>query len=414
VNRLKAVTGVLCAVVALWPCAVVASDGIEPMASSMRALARGGADVAVGDTAMSQFENPASLSLQPRTGLRIDGTGEMAFLDMPWRGAFGTANTDRAVVPLANTAASIPINDRLTLGMGFNTKAGLATSYTQRHLLIPFMTRHVGSDLKVLNFPLSVAYKINDKLSIGAGARLEYTTARFDTVLGPADVEFGRGETLGGGFNFGLVYRPREDLTFGLGYRSPTWAGDLEGGNGKASLLGVLPVPLGNIGIDSLRLPQKISAGAAWDITKRLKLASEVRWINYSNCSLNSMTIQTDGLVDVRLALPLGYEDVWAFMLGPQYQLSEHWKVACGYHYSNPAVSADHLLPEGTVATRHHATTGIWYETKHWWMGLAYSMAFPESLHGSGRSAIPLGIDYANASISNMQQAVALGFGYQW
>lgn len=412
-NRSTAVIPLFCVVVAAWPCAALASDGVESIATGMRAMARGGADVAVGDTALSQIDNPATLSLMPRSAPRVDGMAEIAFIDILWRGPLGTDQT-RRVIPLTNNAISIPINERLTLGAAFHSKGGLMTNFSQRHLLIPFMKRHTLSDLKVMSLPLNVAYKVTDKLSIGGGLRLEFASARFETVLGPAAVEFGRGETFGGGFDLGLLYKIREDLTFGLGYRSPTWSGDLEGGNGRASLLGVLPVPLGNVSLDSLRLPQKVSAGVAWDVTERLKLVGEARWVNYRGSSLHSVTIQADGLLDIRLPLPLGYGDVWAFMVGPQYQLSEHWKVACGYHYASPAVSPRNLLPEGSVVSRHHATAGLWYETRRWWVGLAYVIAFPDTLRADGRTCIPFGIDYAHSSLTHMQQAITVGFGYQW
>lgn len=398
----------------MQPGRLSASDGVEPIGTSVQSTARGGADVAVGDTALSQISNPATLTLMPRKARQLDTTGEIGFLDGPWRGPFGIANTARRVVPLANAGVSIPNDDRLTLGAAFNSRAGLATGYDQRFLLIPFMKRHVSSDMKVLNFPLNAAYRVSDKLSLGAGARVEFVTARFDSVFGPADLDFGRGETFGSGFDLGLLYRPRQDWTFGLAYRSPTWCGDLEGGRGKASILGLLPVPLGDIGLDNLRLPQKVTAGAAWDITSRLKLASEVRWINYRSSTLNQTMIQTDGAIDIRAPLPLGYRDVWAFMVGPQYQLSKRWTVAAGYHYSTPAIPADHLLPIGSVLSCHHGTTGIWYQADRWWAGVAYVIAFPESLHGNGCSCIPFGIDYACSSLRNMQQAVAIGFGCQW
>jgi hypothetical protein len=41
-------------------------------------------------------------------------------------------------------------------------------------------------------------------------------------------------------------------------------------------------------------------------------------------------------------------------------------------------------------------------------------MAFPETLRASGCSCIPFGIDYACGSVTHMQQAITLGFGYQW
>src|SRR5204862_254695 len=80
---------------------------------------------------------------------------------------------------------------------------------------------------------------------VAAGLRAEVVTAKFSTVLGPADVEFGRGYSWGGGFQVGLHYQALDNLAFGLAYRSPTWFGDLAGGDADASLLGFLPIHLG-------------------------------------------------------------------------------------------------------------------------------------------------------------------------
>src|SRR5687767_8293589 len=47
------------------PTLLMATDGVELLGVSTQAQTRGGADVAVGDTALSQVENPATLSLTP-------------------------------------------------------------------------------------------------------------------------------------------------------------------------------------------------------------------------------------------------------------------------------------------------------------------------------------------------------------
>jgi long-subunit fatty acid transport protein len=377
---------IACVSLAACPVATRASEGIEPIATSVQALARGGADVAVGDSTLSQIGNPATLTLMPRSGTRVDGLTEVAFLDVLWRRPLRSADTDRPMDFLGGSGLSHPINDRLTLGAAIHSKTALS-------------------------LPLNVAYKVNDKLSVGGGARLVFVAAELETVVGPAAVDFGTGETLGGGFQFGLLFRPRKDLTFGLGYRSPTWLGALEGGPGKASLPGLLSVPMGRVRVDDVRLPQRVSVGAAWDITKRLKLTSEARWSNFRASSLYETTAQIEGLFDLRLPLRLGYDDVWAFMAGPQYRLSEHWKVACGYHYSTPAVPPRDLLAVGSAPSRHHATTGIWYEPDRWWAGVAYAITFPETLRGDESSWIP-GIGHR--SVRHMQQAIAVGFGYRW
>ena len=214
---------------------------------------------------------------------------------------FDTADSTRRWNALANMGVAIPVDDRLTLGLALHSRAGLGTRYSIRHLMIPFMDREVGSDLKCVGLHFNAAYQLTDKLSVGAGVRAETATARFSSVLGPADLEFGRGYAYGGGFQVGLHYQAREDLAFGLAYRSPSWFGDVAGGQGQASLLGVLPVPLGDVSINDLRLPQKVTAGVAWDATKWLKLTGEVRWLNWSGSSFHSTTLANDGLIDLNI-----------------------------------------------------------------------------------------------------------------
>ena len=63
-----------------------ATNGIEPIGVSMEARMRGGADVAVGDSALSQIDNPATLSLQPRDVMTFDFAGQVIFPNCEWTG----------------------------------------------------------------------------------------------------------------------------------------------------------------------------------------------------------------------------------------------------------------------------------------------------------------------------------------
>lgn len=396
---------------AAFPAVAMASDGFEPIGVSMQATARGGADVAVGDTAISQIDNPASLSLRPRHALKLDVANENAFVSNEWNGPLESASSQVRFFPLLNSGISVPINDRLTLGAAVHSRGGFSSRFDARHLLIPFMERRVFSDLKVFTFPVNVAYKITDRLSAGIGFRTEVATARFGTVLGPADVDISRGWAVGGGFQAGLHYQARKDLAFGLGYRSPTWFNDLRGGDAKASLLGLLPLELGKADIDMLRLPQRIMLGAAWDVTDRVKLIGETRWINYSSSTLHSTTLAIDGPIDIRYPLPLGYRDQGVFILGSEIKLAERWKLGLGYHYATPNISPSHLFPEGSIIANHHFTLGLRYETPKWWAGAGYLIGLPATLRGNGCSHIPLGVDYGFGSIRQMQQALLVGFG---
>lgn len=226
--------------------------------------------------------------------------------------------------------------------------------------------------------------------------------------------DFDRGYACGGGFQLGLHYRARPDLSFGLAYRSPTWFGDVSGGSARASLFGVLPIDLGDGNIDELRLAQKVSAGVAWDATDWLKLHGEVRWTNCSKTPFHSATIATNELIDLRYPFPLGYEDQWVFITGAEFKLSKHWTLGTGYHYGTEPVPQAHMLPMASTIGQHHLTVGLRYEQENWWVGGGYILGLPTTLSGSGRSDVPLGIDYGLGKVEQTQHCIVVGFGFKW
>ena len=392
----------------------VATDGLEPISPSTRAQARGGADVAVGDSALSQIDNPSTLTLSPRDAYRFDLGGQVILASSRWTGPIDAAESEIRLIPLANMAVAMPVDERLTLGLALQSKAGLASRYRVRHLLIPFVQRRIGSDVKDVGFSINAGYKLTERLSVGVGVRGEVVAAEFSTVLGPADLEFGRGYACGGGFQLGLHYQARDDLAFGLGYRSPTWFGDLAGGDAKASLFGFLPIGLGHANLDECRLPQKVAAGAAWDAMDWLKLIGEIRWVNYSNSTFHSTTIATDGLVDLRYPFPLGYRDQWVFITGAEFKLDEFWTLGAGYHYCTNPVPRTNVCPVASVIAQHHLTVGLRYEKDNWWIGGGYILAFPASLRGGGHSDVPLGVDYGFSTLEQTQHSIVVGFGFSW
>jgi len=405
------VVGRVLLLLGLLPGTTLGTNGVEPIDTSLQARLRGGADVAVGDSALSQINNPASLSLHDVP--RLDFSGQFCFPTSRWEGPWGTAESQVGFVPLGNAAVSWPVHDELTLGLALHSKAGLASRYEMRHLLIPWMTREVGADAKVVGLSLNLGYELTDELAVGAGVRAEAATSEFSLVLGPADVEFGRGYAYGGGFQLGLLYHATDDLTFGLGYRSPSWFGDLQGGRTRASLFGVLPVDLGGGRIESLRLAQKITAGAAWDVTERVKLAGEVRWLNYHGSSFNSLTVETDAL-GLRVPLPLGYKDQWVLAAGTDIRLTNRWILGLGYNYGSDPVERASLLPMGSTLCQHHLTGGLRYERSKWWVGAGYVLGFEASMSGGGYSRIPLGLDYGLSRVEQVQHSLLIGFGFSW
>ncbi len=394
--------------------AALATDGLLPIGVSTQAQARGGADVAVGDSAVSQVYNPASLSLFPRHKYHFDLAGEMGILPGHWRGPAGSADDERLFGYLANMGLAIPLDDIFTLGLALHSRAGTQARYKNRHLMIPFMKSRVHGDLKVIAPHLNLGIKVNDKLSFGIGGRMDVATAEVSTVLGPADVDFARGYAYGGGFQAGVHYQATDDLSFGAGYVSPAWCSDLAGGNLEAALLGLIPIDLGEACMTDFKLPQKVFVGTAWDAFDWMTLHGEVRWINWHNSTFHKTTIATDGLIDLRYPFALGYQDQFAFIVGADFKLSEHWTLGTGYHYGTEPVNPANLLPTGSVLPQHHATIGLRYHQDNWWVGGGYILSFPIHVEGPGYSDILLGLDYGCSEVWQTQHGFSVGFGFSF
>lgn len=388
-----------------------ATNGVEPIGVSLPARARGGVDVAVGDTALSQIDNPAALT--HFSALTFDFAGQFCIPDSQWRGLVDSAASEVPLVGIGNAALAFPINERWSWGLALHSKAGLASRYSARHALIPFWDRRVGADSKMVGVLVNAAYRATDRLSLGFGVRAEADSSEFSLVLGPADLDFGRGYGFGGGFQLGALYQLRDDLTLGLAYRSPTWYGDVAGGRGQASLLGIFPIDLGGVQIENLRLPQRISAGIAWDVTPRLKLAGEVRWLDYRNSSLDSLVVHSQRPLEARLELPLQYRDEWIFAVGAEYRLDEHWTAGAGYNYATNGVGSGGLLPMGSTLAQHHITVGLRYARDNWWIGGGYIAGLAGAQH-NGASDIPWGIDYGQNRLEQVQHSLIVGFGFDF
>ena len=71
-------------------------------------------------------------------------------------------------------------NSGLSVGLGLNAPFGLATEYDR-----DWVGRYhaVESDVKTLNINPSIAYKVDDHLSVGAGVSAQYIDATLSSMV---------------------------------------------------------------------------------------------------------------------------------------------------------------------------------------------------------------------------------------
>jgi long-chain fatty acid transport protein len=209
-----------------------------------------------------------------------------------------------------------------------------------------------------LDIAPSVAWKVNDWISIGAGLDEQYAHVKLDTALpnplvpgGPTPGTDGRltlrAHNWATGFNVGVLLKPAPGTKLGVSYRS----GITHNFNGSVEFLGLagpLAARNGTVGGSApLDLPSIVTAGISQRITPRLTLMGEVDWYKWSNFKQIDITL-ADG--SGSLNTPENYRDTWSVAAGGEYMLTDTVKLRMGLKWDEtPTVNGfrDTRVPDG-------------------------------------------------------------------
>ncbi|HVJ46026.1 MAG TPA: outer membrane protein transport protein [Luteolibacter sp.] len=327
------------------------------------ATAKGGAVVATADNASAVFYNPAGLTqlegFESRIGISTISLGNQAFTN----GQSDRAQTQWEAAPHIYIAG--PITDKISLGFGLNSPFGLGTDWGND---TPFRTVINEAHLAYLSGTTSIAYKINDQLSIGAGFSVNYADLRLGQGIGlvPGDHIRFYGDGYGVSGNIGIHWKPSEKHAFGLTYTTKSTF-DLEGET-KSNLL-----PDSSAEIDWMS-PAKAAIGYSFRPARGWNIEANIEWLDWDN--LNTLDLQTDSLPGGGVGVPFEWESCFIYELGASYTTEGGWVFAAGYDYNTSAQPDDNFNPGVADADRHWFNVGIGRNGKcNDWM-LAYQFGY--------------------------------------
>ncbi|MFA5257198.1 MAG: outer membrane protein transport protein [Opitutales bacterium] len=350
---------------------------IEQSASGIGNAFAGGA--AVAEDASTIFFNPAGMILlkQPevQTGVhmiapqaKFTNKGSTTSGVYPTQGPNADGG-ETAFVP--NFYYAHPINDRLVVGFGIHAPFGLATEYDK-----DWVGRYqaVRSEIKTVNFNPSVAYRINDKFTIGAGVSVEYVSAHLTNAIdlnrdgtplldGFNDL---KGDDIAYGWNLGLLYEASPATRFGAHYRSSVKA-HLEGD--ADFTLPELPAPMAmyavvfadqKIGAD-LTLPDSLSVSFFHQLNDKWSVMGDVTWMNWSTfykLDIDFETALTEQYAGT--AIIENWRDNWRYSLGTDYKMSDTVTLRGGLAYDQtPVKSSEFRSPRIPDASRVWLSLGL-------------------------------------------------------
>lgn len=312
-----------------------------------RAMAGAGV---VGDDLSAVHYNPAGMTLL--SGTRMQATGTWVAVNLDYEGDSGQSENGRLkgqIIPAGFITHQI--NDSLWAGLGLTVPYGMGTEFGEG-----WEGRKRGTESMILTFDINpnLAWKVNEKLSVGGGVSLQYAKAE----LGSGRIVSENGHTINSnvkgdswawGWNVGVMFQPVETVRLGLAYRSNI----SHNADGHTTLNNV-PVKtdnglvLTNIRSDMevrIKTPDTITFSATWEATDALRLSGTARWSKWSN--FHSLDVQNLDLAGTQFSSTVvenNWDDTWFFSVGADYKLNGQWTIRGGVAYDQGPVENQYRM----------------------------------------------------------------------
>ena len=237
------------------------------------------------------------------------------------------------------------LTDSMWIGLAMTVPFGMGTEYKDDWRLA---NRGISAEVLTFDFNPNVAWKVSDKLSLGAGMSIQYAAAdlKMQENLGIAKLD---GEvdadSIAWGFNVGLMWSPLENLRFGLSYRSKV----NHNAEGDFTIDNIRDVQKGYEYIYGLAgtygdaratisAPAWAMATAAWDVNELLSLYATFRWTDWS--SFDTLDIKSSGLNPVGgvKTVENHWQDTYLVSVGADLRFTNWWTFRAGIGYETSAV----------------------------------------------------------------------------
>ena len=352
-----------------------ASAGFSVNVHGAKAMGMNTAFAAQADDPSALYYNPAGISflkgLQTSFGALLievspssfSGTNQLS----PTTPVYEESRRQLFFVPscyLTYSMESLP----LSFGLGINSIYPLSKRWNDNST---FRNLVQSVSIKPMNFQPTVAYRFDSlNLSVAAGIDVTYAKVSMQNMAYAGQAgELGRlsteGSAIDPGYNFGLLWKPRNDLSFGVNYRSAitlNLSGDATFGATTPlgmAVIGGTQAAAGNA-TTSIRLPDSPTLAVAWKPIEKLTLEFDAMRTGWSSYNMLEVKYESPQMaVFNNNPIPKNWNDSWSYSLGVQYSLNPTIDLRAGYTYDTTPVPDTTLGPDLPDAARHNYSVGI-------------------------------------------------------
>lgn len=304
-----------------------------------------------------------------------------------------------------NGYLSWALSKDLYVGVGVGAPFGLKTEYDNPWL---GAAQSVSFDVKTYNVNPSIAYRVNEKVSVGAGLNWQRVDAEYKRQVGvlgspaPAAAPATTAATPlklkltddSWGWNAGALFTISPATKIGVSYRSAVKY-DLTGDINLSGPQANLNAAGSSNAKATLTLPDTFNLSVAQQLTDKWQMLGDITWTGWAKIPKLDI-YRTSGAANGAIAqtLDTNFRDTWRVGLGANYKYSDAWKLKFGIAYDQtPVKGADSRL----VSLPDNDRT---------WLSFGAQWA------PSKDSALDLGVAYLylkDADINNNQAALGRG-----
>ena len=393
---------------------------------------------AMPENASTIFYNPAGLThLKPGTHVTIGLHTIIPSADLKDKGStvdpiggfplgpIGGSNEDPfdpILVP--NIYLAHAVNPDLWVGLGVSSPYGLGNKYENQDFFGRYNS--TSSNLLTVDIAPTMAYRVNEYLSVGASANIQYAKADLESSIpdptGPNNIAAEgfqelEGQDWSASYTVGMIIEPTEKIDVGLNYRHKM-VHELDG-----RLTVDLPdniaggIVIHNPGTADLDLPNIASLGVAYEHDDKLTLLGQVNWFGWS--LFDDITVDFDApnpLDSSTFAVvPQGYKNTFSLALGARYDYSQDWTLRGGVQYDETPTQVDRstLVPDGDRYWIAGGATYHWRENISLDFGATYIHVADETIN-LGETEAGGSLVNTRADIDSQIGILSVGMNYRF
>lgn len=304
--------------------------------------------------ASTVFTNPAGMTRLDGDQLTLSGQvlyGDVGFSIEPGTtAALGSDNGGNPVgwLPGGGLFYSHSISDDVKIGMAITGNFGSVIEYNEG-----WVGRYRAQQGTLLGYSFlpSVAWKVNENISIGASLNAMFgtleNTVAVNNIIGSDGSLYLDDTDWAFGANLGFLYEVDSGTRFGLTYSLPIeldfraaaqWDGLAPALQALLNSRGLLDANV-DLGVT---VPQGVNASFYHETGPRLAVLGSVGWQQWSE--FGHVNVGVDSNNPIGLTTALDFDDTWHFSGGMQYKLTDAWLLNAGIAYDSAFQDGDNVV----------------------------------------------------------------------